>query len=71
MLQKIPREQVLELLGTLTGDLLASGWTPMVCWPPWAPRGAGLCVQALETVSARQRRPAVSRPAPKTLRARE
>lgn len=30
MLQKIPREQVLELLGTSTGDLAASGWTPMV-----------------------------------------
>lgn len=36
MLQKIPREQVLELLGISTGDLAASGWTPMVHPSRWA-----------------------------------
>lgn len=66
MLQKILREHTVDLLGTPTGDLLASGWTPIVGASHRAPNSwathRALCLP-------RRRQPTQS--VPKTLQACE
>lgn len=69
MLQKILREQVLDLLGTSTGDLLASGWTPIMGVSRGAPNS--WAAHRLLSLSGLSRRQQHARSAPKTLQARE